>query len=175
MYIVEGNKHKAAHVLTNTGGEGAMKTFRRFWTCMFLLAVTFVFACATSSQAQSVQAQAGGEWRGLWTAPPGWSYEAKMSLRIGEAGSVNGEITWTLRRSPRTNDQAKLGLTGVELVRGTYHAVSRALILDGYDKRDPQGILGLDKYRLVVSDNYKAAGGITAHHDKWDAQIFLSR
>ncbi len=56
-------------------------------------------------------------------------------------------------------------MTGVELVRGNYHANAGAFILEGYEKKDPNGILGLDKYRLVVSDNRGSSAalpGITA-------------
>jgi hypothetical protein len=69
----------------------------------------------------------------------------------------------------------KVGMTGVEWVRGNYFANSGALILEGDEKKDPNGIIGLDKYRLVVSDSRRTMGGITRHHNAWTGQFFLSR
>jgi hypothetical protein len=98
--------------------------------------------------------------------------KAVISLRVSGSGAASGEINWTLRKSPRPAEQGKVGMTGVESVRGNYYADT---ILEGYEKNDPNGILGLDKYRLVVSDNHRTMGGITRHHNAWNSQFFLSK
>lgn len=153
-----------------------MKVIRALYVWILLLSLAIAPATVTA-QGVSTPAQAGiaGPWHGRWTAPEGWIYEAVMSLRVSGSGSVAGEINWTLRQSPRPIDQAKLGMTGVELVRGTYFPVSGTLILEGYEKKDPNTILGLDKYRLVISDDNKTMGGITRHHKNWNAQFFLAK
>jgi hypothetical protein len=116
-----------------------------------------------------------GPWHGFWTSPEGYLYEAVMNLRPGDGGAVEGEINWTLRKSPRPAEQAKLGMTGVEFVRGTYYGATGTLKVDGYRKTDPNTILGLDKYRLVVSDDSRTLGGITWSADRWSGQILLKR
>jgi hypothetical protein len=121
------------------------------------------------------QAAVAGPWSGRWTAPEGWLYEAAMTLRVAASGTVDGEINWTMRKSPRPADQKKLGMSGMELIRGTYHAASGAFVLEGYDKKDPNTILGLDKYRLIASDDRMTLAGVTAHHDRWNAQFWLTR
>lgn len=66
-------------------------------------------------------------------------------------------------------------MAGTEFVRGTYHPQSGALILEDYRKDDPNGILGLDKYRLIASDPPKTIAGVTGHGNRWSAQFFLTR
>jgi hypothetical protein len=125
----------------------------------------------TSSE-QSVLA---GPWHGRWTAPEGWLYEAVMTLQIGKTGAVDGEIKWTLRTSARRSDDAKVGMTGTEFVRGTYFPASGAFHLDGYRKNDPNSVIGLDKYRLIAGDNRNTIAGVTEHHGNWAGQFVLTR
>jgi hypothetical protein len=128
---------------------------------------------AAQSLSQAEQTELAGPWHGLWIAP-GWTYDAVINLRVGPSGAAAGGFNWTLRKSPRPAEQGKLGMTGVELVRGNYYANSGTFILEGYEKKDPNGILGLDKYRLVVSDHRRTMGGVTRHHDAWNSQFLLS-
>lgn len=130
---------------------------------------------AAQSVPEAEQAEIAGPWHGFWTAPEGWIYEAVINLRVSGSGATSGEINWTLRKSPRPAERGKLGMAGVELVRGNYYATSGTLILEGYEKKDPNGIIGLDKYRLVVSDTRRTMGGITRHHNAWNSQFLLSR
>jgi hypothetical protein len=153
-----------------------MRFFTLFFVSIFLLGVGIVPATvAAQSVPETAQAELAGPWHGRWTAPEGWIYEAVISLRVSGSGATSGEINWTLRKSPRPAEQGKVGMTGVELVRGNYYANAGTLILEGYEKKDPNGILGLDKYRLVVSDSYRTMGGITRHHNAWNSQFFLSK
>jgi hypothetical protein len=153
-----------------------MRSVRLFLVSIFLFGVG-IFPAAVAAQTVSAaeQAELAGPWPGRWTAPEGWIYEAVISLQVSGSGATSGEINWTLRKSPRPAEQGKVGMTGVELVRGNYHANAGAFILEGYEKKDPNGILGLDKYRLVVSDNRRIIGGITRHHSAWTGQFFLSK
>jgi len=151
-----------------------MRFFRILLASIFLSGVGITIVAAQSVLATE-QAELAGPWQGRWTAPEGWIYEAVINLQVGGSGATSGEINWTLRKSPRPAEQGKVGMTGVELVRGNYYANVGAFILEGYEKKDPNGILGLDKYRLVVSDNRKTMGGITRHHNAWTGQFLLSR
>ena len=66
-------------------------------------------------------------------------------------------------------------MKGVEHVRGKFYPETSTLVVDGYSKDDPNVILGLDKYRLVVSETRKSMGGITWHHGPWTGHFFLTR
>ena len=129
-------------------------------------------------------AQAGGvagEWRGVWTDVVGSVYSAEMTLQSGSScksctatgtGSVRGKIVWTLRRAGKNNpaDYAnKVGMTGTEYVSGQMRG--GVLALNGYQKDDPNAILALDKYRLVLSDNGQVIGGITYNNGLWMGQF----
>ena len=119
-----------------------------------------------------------GTWQGEWSNTGGYVYVAEMVLhgpRDGKIGKVEGYINWILRKSPRAEEQSKIGSAGTEYVRGTYDPVNRLLSLDGYDKTDPNNILGLDKYRLVFAENGKVLGGITWNNGNWQGKIFLMR
>lgn len=115
-----------------------------------------------------------GPWRGVWLSDT-FTYEAEMTLAAEPGGKVEGAIRWTLRKSPRANEQAKVGRTGVEHVRGEYHPAQGLLVVEGYRKDDPDGILGLDRYRLAVGENSRTMAGVTRDHGTWKGRFFLQR
>jgi hypothetical protein len=161
---------------SNTGQGASMRLFKALFVSIFLFGVGIIPApVAAQTVSPAEQAEIAGPWHGRWTAPEGWIYEAVISLRVNGAGATSGEINWTLRKTPRPAEQGKVGMTGVESVRGNYYANTGTLILEGYEKNDPNGILGLDKYRLIVSENHRTMAGVTRHHNAWNSQFFLSR
>lgn len=119
--------------------------------------------------------QFSGTWNGYWNCPEGFIYLAEMRLGSAGDGSVEGQINWVLKKSPRAEEQSQIGLTGIEFVKGTYDPANRVLAVDGYNKTDPNNILGLDKYRLILAENGTVLGGITWNHGSWRGLIGLSR
>jgi hypothetical protein len=113
-------------------------------------------------------------WTGDWTTPRGFHFTAELRLNPGPDGTVEGRILWPLRKSPREEEQAKVGQTGTEFVWGSFDPRSRALTLEGYRKDDPNHILGLDKYRLLLADDGRVIGGITWEHGGWEAKFHLT-
>ncbi len=155
-------------------GGTTVRFFRVFVVSIFLSAGGLIPATvAAQTVSATEQAELAGPWHGSWTGAG--FYEAVINLRVGATGATSGEINWTLRKSPRPAERGKIGMTGVELVRGNYYANRGTSILEGYEKNDPNGILGLDKYRLVVGDSRRTMGGITRHQNAWTSQFFLSR
>jgi hypothetical protein len=114
-------------------------------------------------------------WIGYWTAPEGWIYRADTVLEVDNDNAVTGVIQWTLLKSPRPEEQAKLGLTGTEHVQGTFLPEAGAVRMEGVSLDDPNHILGVDKYRLILSDDAMTLGGITFHGGTWNAQILLRK
>jgi hypothetical protein len=143
-----------------------------------LLAIGWLLVAPASAWAQNVseadRAALAGPWQGLWSSDT-HEYAATIRLNAAGNGQVEGTINWTLRKSPRPEYQAKIGQTGVEHVRGTFRTDGSLLSLDGYRLDDPNKILGMDKYRLVVSDNRKTLGGVTWDHGGWGGRLFLKR
>ncbi len=142
------------------------------WAPLFLV-LPRAAAAQTEKPAQAAgAASVAGSWSGSWVAPEGYSYAAAMRLEMGADYGVQGQITWTLEQSPRKEERSKIGLTGIEYVRGTFDPASGVLLMEGYEKADPNAILGLDRYRLFLAENGTVIGGITWHHGEWTG-LFL--
>jgi len=124
-------------------------------------------------QAQAVKL--GDAWKGKWTGPEGYLYTFNMKINLDKDNNAKGEITWTMEISPVTGDQSKINSTGVELVKGTYDPNTRVLYMEGYEKKDPKGIVGLDKYRLNVSLDGKTLSGKTYNNGPWTGKFYGSR
>ena len=146
-----------------------MRTSYRFFVATILLLCITTFAWADEISTVS------GTWVGEWTSPDGFVYDASLELQAPADGAVSGQIKWTLKQSPRAQEQSKLGLTASEFVRGTFDRLCGILTLEGYEKTDPNMIIGLDKYRLLLAENHTVLGGITKHYGSWRGLFVLSR
>jgi uncharacterized membrane protein len=65
-------------------------------------------------------------------------------------------------------------MTGTELVKGERKSEGQ-LALNGCQKDDPNNIIGIDQYRLAISDDGKVIGGITLNNGHWTGQLFAVR
>ena len=146
-----------------------------------LAVLGLVIMCAVTPDAAIAQtvsasdrAALAGPWDGIWTGR-GFRYQARMTLDVTASGAIEGAIEWTLLVSPRPNEAGKIGMKGTEFVRGRFDAAASVLNFEGYRKDDPNVVLGLDKYRLVVSDQRKTMGGITSSGGAWNSKFYLSR
>ncbi len=127
-----------------------------------------------------------GEWRGIWTNPTGFVFSAELTLEAGAGcktcaatgdGSIRGKIVWTLRKAGSNAPEEyakKVGVPATEFVKGEMKG-DGFLVLNGYDKDDPNGIIGMDKYRLVISDNGQVIGGITFNNGPWTGQFIAMK
>ncbi|MCE5193870.1 MAG: hypothetical protein LLF28_00180 [Nitrospiraceae bacterium] len=154
-----------------------MKHVRIFFAIM-ILSQFFLAPIAFSQNTLSSVPSAtnlNGTWRGTWYSPKGYVYFAEMHLDVSPDGIISGDIIWTMNNSPQDSDITKIGLKGTEYIRGTYNTQSRVLIFEGYRKDDPNIVIGLDKYRLILSDNNQVIGGITSNHGDWRGLFSLVR
>jgi hypothetical protein len=105
----------------------------------------------------------GKPWTGTWTSPAGFVYDAEFQVRLDPSGAVEGSLRWILRKAPegRTDYEGKIGAKGIEYVWGT---------------SDPSGrnILGLDRYRLTLSESFDEIKGATWNHGTWKAAFRLT-
>jgi hypothetical protein len=139
-----------------------------------LLLALLVTIAAVPASAASPQ-DLVGTWHGLWKSPAGFTYEGEMMLAVDGGNNVTGSIHWTLRESPRPSDREKIGMSGVEHVKGVFLPDSGVVRMESTSLEDTNHILGLDKYRLILSDDARVLGGITWDHGSWSAQILLRR
>jgi hypothetical protein len=140
-----------------------------------VLLIAFAFTLLPLQSVAQEQPAFVGDWQGEWSNPDGHIYIADMQLTAASDGSVLGKIQWTLKQSPLTEEQSKLGKTGVEFVSGSYDPGSRVLTFEGISKTDPDNILGLDKYKLLLADNSNVIGGITWNNGNWRGVFSLTR
>ncbi|MDP3158806.1 MAG: hypothetical protein Q8N31_02220 [Reyranella sp.] len=116
-----------------------------------------------------------GMWQGQWVSAAGYLYTTTLTLAALPDGSVEGHFAWVLKRSPRADEQAKLGMGATEFTTGRADFAARTVSLNGTNKDDPNNVIGLDRYRLTVSDDGRVIGGITWNNGNWQGQILLSR
>lgn len=149
----------------------------------------FLMVCALLLGASCSYAQTSGvagEWRGIWTNPTGFVFTAEVTLEAGAGcktcattgdGSIRGKIVWTLKKAGANAPAEyarKVGMTGTEFVEGEMKG-DGFFVLSGYEKNDPNGIIGLDKYRLAISDTGQVIGGITFNNGPWTGQFIAMR
>jgi hypothetical protein len=114
-----------------------------------------------------------GTWRGPSTDPKGILFFAEMHIKVAPDGTLAGDIHWTLKKLPRENEQTKIGLTATEFIRGRFDTQCRVFSFEGYRKDDPNSIIALDKYRLVLADNNSVMGGVTRNLGNWQGLFSL--
>jgi hypothetical protein len=136
------------------------------------LLVGLLFAAPASAQSFPP-----GPWRGTWTtgSEPGYEYQAELDFTMETSGRVQGQFRWMLVRSPRPEEQAKIGLRAIEHVEGAFDPSTGALTLRGTRIEDANGIIGADVYRLVASPNGQYIAGITESNGTWQGRIDLTR
>jgi hypothetical protein len=142
----------------------------------FLVLGFFVLmTTALTAQGQTQAPSPAGTWQGKWDSPNGSVYTAVVQLNVTSDGTVDGSISWTLKDTRRPDLAVKVGQSGVEFVHGTYDARCRVLALAGYRLDDPQHILGMDRYELILAANGAGLGGVTANGDTWTGMFSLRR
>ncbi len=127
-----------------------------------------------SQQAQRLESS---RWQGQWTtgASPGYSYDGDMNLIVDARNRVEGTILWTLRRSPHSEEESRIGMSATEYVTGRYYPNLPLLILGGTRKADPNEIIDLDNYRLLLADNGQTLTGITETQGTWQGRYSARR
>lgn len=152
-----------------------MRRFISRFVLLFVVTFGLLLPVYAEEPVNGDRALLASPWKGYWISPKGFLFTANVRLRVSQDFSVEGEIGWVLERSPREEDKPKLGLSATEYVRGSYDPRARILRLEGYRKDDPNQVIGLDKYHLVLADSSQVLGGITWDHGTWQGLISLSR
>jgi hypothetical protein len=130
----------------------------------------------TNSSPSSIPTEIIGQWQGQWSSPYGTIFSSNLYLESTDrSNGVQGKINWTMKSTPQQSKQSKIGLTAVEYVRGSYNQETRMLTMEGYRKDDPNSIITLDKYRLVLAEDGRSLSGATWNHGGWRGRLSLNR
>ena len=144
-------------------------------TLLILLSIVCQMTTSIAQQTSGTETSFTGKWTGYWTSPNGYIYLAQMDITTNGNNVVEGRINWTLVKSLPDLDQTRLGLKGTEFIKGSYYPASRIMTFEGTKKDDPDTVIGLDKYKLILAENNAALGGITWNHGAWDGLFGLTR
>jgi len=114
-----------------------------------------------------------GAWEGKWTNPSGDLFTCEITFNVSQSNNISGNIIWTLVKSRNAN--SKSGLTGTEYIIGTYDPKIRLATFDGYKKEDPHNVIGLDEYRLSLSNDGHRLEGVSKNGGDWQGEIIAHR
>lgn len=112
-----------------------------------------------------------GTWRGEWSNPNGYLFTFEAQLTVSSSNNVSGTIIWKLVASPHSYEQSKLGLSATEYVGGTYNPEKRLATIAGRSKDDPHNVIGLDEYKIVVSEDGQSIIATTSNHGNWQGRL----
>ena len=123
------------------------------------------------------QTALAGPWRGVWTRTNSdYEYQAELSFAAPVQGKITGEIRWMLVQSPQVEEQDKIGLRGTEYLEGNYDAHTHVANVAGVRLDDPNGILGPDVYRFLMSPDGTQMIGLSLTNDRnWTGRLSLTR
>ena len=96
-----------------------------------------------------------------------------MHLFLEEETRLEGQIEWTFKISPVPREQVNIGKRGIEYVRGSYDSRSQSVVLQGYNKHDPDGVIGIDEYKLKLSGNLLS--GQSRNRGTWTGKFTAER
>ncbi len=121
---------------------------------------------------QIADSQVSGTWTGKWTNRIGHVFDLDMKIEEQD-GVVKGFVIWTLRKTPRKYEKPFRGKSATSFVRGSFNENSRKLVIEGFSKIDPYGIIGYGEYRLEVSKSGKQINGISRSRwsKSWDGKF----
>ncbi len=96
-----------------------------------------------------------GNWSGDWNSWGSYRtyFTAQMSLTDDGGGKVSGYIVWNLQSTNNPKKVDKTGTSATEYVQGVYNPATRSVSLRGVRKDDPNNIVILDAYKLILAEN----------------------
>ena len=116
-----------------------------------------------------------GKWKGEWSNHEGFYFTFILDLAESDAGDITGEFIWKLIKSPRKDEQPKLGLTAKEYITAKYDKDKRKLQIKGFKKEDPHLIIAIDNYDLSLTENGQILEGKTENHGTWKGVFYGQR
>lgn len=160
---------------------------RRTISLLIVLTMAMLANAATSFAQSGSSAESTGPlsvehralsstWTGRWVGG-GFVFKARLFLRVSRDDQAEGHIVWTVVSAPQhsTEYRKKIGFKGTEHIRGHYDPATNLLSIKGVRKDDPDNVIGLDTYRLVLTRDHDMLVGVSSHRGKWDASIALQR
>jgi hypothetical protein len=141
-----------------------------YFTNRAFSAFSFNPSAAESSSTTGLNAT----WQVEWTNPDGYLATGEMVLEVDQSNNIDGSIKWTWKKTPKAREQI-IGLTGIEYISGTYDPQARSVVFQGYEKDDPNNVIGLDEYKLSLSADGSTLSGTSKNNGDWQGQLTATR
>jgi hypothetical protein len=127
-----------------------------------ILALIIVFFYASPLFAQTAYYK--GEWR---TVNKDELFTGIFRVKIKDQSVVTGKLIWVYHATDSSSAElmqlykGKKGKVAMEIVEGVYNPVTGDIYWEGTSKKDPQQIIGTDKYTLKLSGDRQVMYGKT--------------
>ncbi len=116
-----------------------------------------------------------GIWGGEWTDNTGYVYNCRIKIKIDSDNDVAGSITWTLKDSPRRDEQLKIGRQATAYVKGTFNPKHRLVTMGSYRQDDPYDVVDVNEYRLYLLADNSTMSGETFNDGVWEGNLSATR
>lgn len=107
-------------------------------------------------------------YKGEWTcAEKADLFTGIFQITIKNGNAVTGKLIWTFRAVDKGAAdmlemyKGKKGKMGMEYVKGSFDNSTNSIYFEGIKKKDPQMVIGMDKYTLKLSKDKKVIYGKT--------------
>ncbi|CAN5714498.1 hypothetical protein BH20ACI4_BH20ACI4_14970 [soil metagenome] len=111
-----------------------------------------------ASEIPKISLSPSGRWKGEWTSPNGNLYIADVNLNDDGANNFSGQIVYTLKQT-KTRATDKSDKSAIEHIEGIFNPITRLLMVKGVRKDDPNNIIILDEYQLILSEDNQVLDG----------------
>jgi hypothetical protein len=139
-------------------------------------AIAIVFFCASTLFAQTAYYK--GEWR---TVNKNELFTGIFRVKIKDQSVVTGKLIWVYHATDSSSAELmrlykdKKGKVAMEIVEGVYNPNTGDIYWEGIDKKDPQQIIGTDKYTLKLSADKRVIYGTTDSNGAKDGLFYGRR
>lgn len=106
-------------------------------------------------------------WDGECRNPTGYVYSCRVRIKISAANRVTGSIQWSLKASPRADEQLAIGRKAKASVKGTFDPSSRRIAIGSYSEDDPYRMIEVNEYTLSLSADGRTLSGETYNDGVW--------
>ncbi|MBI1277866.1 MAG: TIR domain-containing protein [Anaerolineaceae bacterium] len=142
---------------TNTAIFTPMPSYTATFTPTIVPTLTPVSNTPIPSTATASLQSLGGTFEGEWASNDGkYLYGAVYQIDITNSGKIKGQIEWTLLVGP---NRSKVEQTAIEYISGAYNDQTRTMSFRGVSEDDPNGIIDLFRYVMVLSSDGKRISG----------------
>jgi hypothetical protein len=144
-----------------------LSAWRVILVCLGIAALLAVGTTLVLRQPAAEPPSASTIWDGECRNPTGYVYSCRVRIKISAANRVTGSIQWSLKASPRADEQLAIGRKAKASVKGTFDPSSRRIAIGSYSEDDPYRMIEVNEYTLSLSADGRTLSGETYNDGVW--------